>query len=79
MSCSQTWALAADEAAWLQVDECNSNRLKMMAEAAESSTAVKVLVVKVCYRQRFLLNHQPGLWVAQKQKRKLWKEKRKSY
>ena len=33
----------------LQVDECNSNRLKMMAEAAESSTAVKVLVVKVSW------------------------------
>ena len=29
------------------MEECNSNRVKMMAEAAESSTAVKVLVVKV--------------------------------
>ena len=34
-------------AAVVQVDECNSNRLKMMAEAADSSTAVKVLAVKV--------------------------------
>ncbi|KAL0033983.1 hypothetical protein WJX79_001201 [Trebouxia sp. C0005] len=34
------------QAVLAKVDECNSNRLKMMAEAAESSTAVKVLVVK---------------------------------
>ena len=34
----------------------------MMAEAAESSTAVKVLVVKVCQRQRFLLKHQACGW-----------------
>lgn len=31
----------------MQVAECNTNRLKMMAEAADSSMAVKVLVVKV--------------------------------
>lgn len=39
----------AEQRVFLQVDECNSNRLKMMAEAAESSTAVKVLVVKVSW------------------------------
>lgn len=32
---------------YAQVDECNSNRVRVMAEAAESSTAVKVLVVRV--------------------------------
>ena len=34
----------------------------MMAEAAESSTAVKVLVVKVCYRPDFNLKHQAYGW-----------------
>ncbi len=62
MSCSQTSGLAAKQAAWLQVDECNSNRLKMMAEAAESSTAVKVLVVKVCDRPDFNIQHQACGW-----------------
>ena len=31
----------------VQVQECNSNRTTMLAEAAETSTAAKVLVVKV--------------------------------
>lgn len=31
----------------MQVAECNTNRLRMMAEAAESSMAIKILVVKV--------------------------------
>lgn len=36
----------------MQVIVCNTNRMKMMAEAADSSMAIKILVVKVyCHNQ----------------------------
>lgn len=41
--------LRLNKAICMQVAECNTNRLRMMAEAAESSMAIKILVVKVLH------------------------------
>lgn len=45
--CNEERRPRAHKGRCMQVAECNTNRLKMMAEAADSSMAIKVLVVKV--------------------------------
>lgn len=46
----------------MQVAECNTNRLKMMAEAADSSMAIKILVVKVPHPVPLKRNAEQKVW-----------------